>query len=75
MGRAIDDGSDTLGLAWKVESARELVANAVAEGRHVVWVEDSNGELPDLPGVTYVDTSEHGRLRWSDVPLDVCGDG
>lgn len=70
---AIDDGLETLGLEWKIESSRELVSAAVAVGRDVVWIEDFNGELPGLSGVTYVDTGERGVLRWADVPLDVYG--
>ncbi len=68
---AIDDGNDTLGTAWKAPTARPLVEAAVAEGRPVVWIEDFCGQLPDLAGVTYVDTGERGVLRWSDVPLEV----
>ena len=61
-------------MEWKIESCRDLVEDAVGAGRPVVWIEDFNGELPDLHGVTYVDTGERGVLRWSDIPLDVYGE-
>jgi hypothetical protein len=51
-----------------------LIEEALGAGRHVVWIEDFNGMLPEIEGVTYVDTGEHGVLRWSDVPLEVYGD-
>ena len=69
----IDDGMRSQDAAWKAEAARPLVEEALAAGRPVVWIEDFNGELPDLADVTYVDTGERGVLRWSDVPLDVFG--
>jgi hypothetical protein len=59
--------------AWKAKAARPLVEEALAAGRPVVWIEDFNGELPDLADVTYVDTGERGVLRWADVPLEVFG--
>jgi hypothetical protein len=46
----------------------EIVDDAVSAGRSVVWIQDFKGRLPELAGVTFVDTSEHGVLRWSDVP-------
>jgi hypothetical protein len=58
-------------VKWKAEAARPLVEAAVAAGRAVVWIEDFEGDVPGLEGVTYVDTGERGVLRWSDVPLDV----
>jgi hypothetical protein len=67
----VDDGADAPGVKWKAEAARPLVEAAVAAGRAVVWIEDFEGDVPDLEGVTYVDTGERGVLRWSDVPLDV----
>ena len=70
---ALDPEGHAVGLEWKVQHARPLVAGATAQDRHVVWVEDFNGDLPDLAGVTYVDTGERGVLRWSDVPVDVFG--
>ena len=56
---------------WKPEAARPVVAEAIAAGRHVIWIEDFNGALPDLDGVTYVDTGARGVLSWSDLPLDI----
>ena len=69
----IDDGMRSQDAAWKAEAARPLVEEALAGGRPVVWIEDFCGRLPDLGGVTYVDTGERGVLRWSDVPVDVFG--
>ena len=69
----IDDGMRSQDAAWKAAAARPLVEDARAAGRAVVWIEDFCGRLPDLAGVTYVDTGERGVLRWSDVPLDVFG--
>ena len=49
-------------------SPRPLIERARAEDRAVVWIQDFNGQYPDVDGVTFVDTGEHGVLRWSDIP-------
>lgn len=68
---AVDDGTEALGIEWKIEAAREMIEAALRAARPVVWIEDFNGALPDIDGVTYVDTGERGVLRWSDIPLEV----
>ena len=65
------DGSDRSGRDWKPEKVGRLVESALAQGRAVVWIEDFNGDLPDLTGVIFVDTGERGVLTWADLPLDV----
>lgn len=66
----VDDGADSFGGAWKIEAARPLIMEAIAAGREVVWIEDFKGRIPDIRGVTYVDTGERGFLSWSDIPVD-----
>lgn len=68
---ALDPDGTSLGIEWKVAAAERLVTEAVAEDREVIWIEDFDGDIPHLSGVTYVDTSERGVLRWSDLPVDV----
>ena len=69
---AIDpDGSDRSSRDWKLEKVRRLVEAALAQRRAVVWIEDFNGDLPDLEGVIFVDTGERGVLTWADLPLGV----
>lgn len=63
----IDDGTDVRTVWWKEEAARGLVAEAVASGRTVFWIEDFAGDVPGLEGVVYVDVTASGRLRWSDL--------
>ena len=46
----------------------EMIDDAVDAGRPVVWIQDFKGQLPELDGVTFVDTGEQGVLRWSDIP-------
>jgi len=58
-----------IGLAWKVEHARQLIEKAVANGRRVVWIEDFDGDFPDLPGVEFVDTAATGLVSEGDLPL------
>ena len=65
------DGSENEGRDWKARHVRPLVEAAQEAGRSVVWIEDFNGDLPDLEGVVFVDTGERGVLRWADLPLDV----
>jgi hypothetical protein len=67
----VDDGNGGRGDEWKAEAARPLVESVLAAGRPVVWIQDFNGRLPDLAGVTYVDTGARGVLRWSDVPEEL----
>ena len=56
----IDDGTDDRYPDWKPRAAYDLVAEAVARGREVYWIEDFYGEYPvDVmpPGIVYVDTA------------------
>ena len=70
---AIDpDGDSRLGHEWKIEHVRPLAEAAIGQGRSVVWIEDFDGDLPDIDGIVYIDTGERGVLQRSDVPLDVC---
>jgi hypothetical protein len=55
----------------KAAAVRPLVESALAAGRPVVWIQDFHGRLPDIAGITYVDTAERGALRWSDVPEEL----
>jgi hypothetical protein len=63
----IDDGTDLRTVWWKEGAARRLVADAVASGRTVVWIEDFAGDIPELDGVVYVDTTAPGHLRRRDL--------
>jgi hypothetical protein len=63
----IDDGSEKRTTEWKTDAARGLVAEAIAAGRLVAWIEDFGAHRPDLAGVIYVDTTDYGHLRWSDL--------
>ena len=63
----IDDGGEKRTTEWKTDAARGLVAEALAAGRLVVWIEDFGAHRPDLEGVIYVDTTDYGHLRWSDL--------
>ena len=65
------NGGENEGHDWKAKHVRPLVEAAQEAGRAVVWIEDFNGDLPDLEGVVFVDTGERGVLRWADLPLDV----
>lgn len=65
----VDDGTRSAGTAWKAGAAAPTLAAAQAQGRPVVWIEDFNGEFPDVDDVVFIDTGEQGVLRW--VDLDV----
>lgn len=66
---AIDDGNGAFGWKWKIEAARPLVEQAVEEDRCVVWIGDFCGDVPEIPGVTYIDTGDRLVLTWSDLGL------
>jgi len=68
---ALDPHGSALDFAWKPEAARTPIADALAAGRDVIWIEDFNGDIPDIDCVIYVDTGEREVLRWSDLPVDV----
>lgn len=70
----IDDGTDAVGLAWKIESAQTLIDSALASGRTVYWIEDFGGTYPDLPEVQYIDTDETGYLVPGDIPKELTSD-
>ncbi len=65
------EGYDLSGLDWKIRNVRPLVERAQRRGRKVIWIEDFDGDLPDLDGIVYIDTGERERLQPSDIPLDV----
>lgn len=50
---------------------RPLIEEALAQHRPIVWIQDFNGRMPDIDGVTFVDTAAHGVLRWSDIPEEL----
>ena len=66
----IDDGEGAFGWKWKVDAARPLVEAAVAEDRCVAWIGDFCGDVPELPGVTYIDTGERRALDWAHLGLE-----
>ena len=57
------DGTDRIGHDWKTDHVRPLAEAALSEGRTVVWIEDFNGDLPEIEGVVYIDTGERGRVE------------
>ena len=67
----VDDGGRALSQKYKSEAARPLIEAALAAGRPVVWIDDFKGNLPEIENVTFVDTSEFGVLRWSDIPEEL----
>jgi len=68
----IDDGNGARGKGWKLDAARPLITRAVDQGRPVVWIEDFNGNVPDIAGVTFIDTGQRGVLQKSDLPAGCC---
>ena len=64
----VDDGNGGRGNGWKIDAARPIIERALADERPVVWIGDFHGRLPDIEGVTYIDTGDRGALRWSDIP-------
>ncbi len=65
------EGTDRFSSDWKVDCVRPLAKAALAAGRAVVWIEDFEGEIPDIEGIVLVDTTERGVLTWADLPLEV----
>jgi len=56
----IDDASGQRDVSWKASTAYRLAAEALENGRRVIWIEDFAGDLPigDMPeGVEFVDTA------------------
>ena len=66
----IDDGTRSAGVAWKAGAAASTIEAAQAEGRPVVWIEDFNGDFPDVGGVVFIDTGPWGVLRWGDLDFE-----
>ena len=66
----IDDGTRSAGTAWKAGAAASTIEADQAEGRPVVWIEDFNGDFPDVDGVVFIDTGPWGVLRWIDLEVD-----
>lgn len=62
-------GSRPSGRAWKEAAARPLIERAIADGRSVYWIEDFDGNLPDIEGVTWIDTTDRGHLDATDLPV------
>ena len=42
----------------------------MAEDRCVAWIGDFCGDVPELPGVTYIDTGERRALDWAHLGLE-----
>ncbi|MFM7127186.1 MAG: hypothetical protein ACKOA6_04060 [Actinomycetota bacterium] len=56
----IDDGTNRRVVDWKAGAAYDLVAEALAAGRRVLWIEDFYGTPPidEMPvGTEYLDTA------------------
>jgi hypothetical protein len=66
----IDDGTQSTGVAWKAAAAKSLIEAARTDGRAVVWIEDFNGALPDIDGVTFIDTGPQGVLQSADLDIE-----
>lgn len=71
----IDDGTDERCTSWKAAAAYQLVDEALAAGRPVLWIEDFYGTLPsaEMPaGTQFLDTTDRvpgailyrGHLPW-----------
>lgn len=57
----IDDGTSSRFVDWKAAAAHDVAADALANGRRVLWIEDFWGQLPidEMPsGVEFVDTTD-----------------
>jgi hypothetical protein len=66
----LDPGGGAIGFEREAQHARPRVSPARAERRPIAWIEDFEGRLPDLDGVTYVDTGGRGccagrTCRWT----------
>jgi hypothetical protein len=66
----VDDGTRSAGVEWKAAAAVPTIEAAQTEGRPVVWIEDFNGDFPEVDGVVFIDTGPWGVLRWTDLEVD-----
>jgi len=64
----IDDGTNAVGLEWKVVTAAPVIEEALNAGRAIYWIEDFAGSYPEIDDITYIDTADTGILRSEDIP-------
>lgn len=68
----IDDHTHRRDAEWKIRQVEKHLARWRSQGRQVFWIEDFAAAYPrafDLDGVTQIDTTIWGRLRWADLPV------
>jgi len=63
----VDPYGRDAGIAWKAAAVAPIAQRAISEGRKVVWIEDFNGNLPELADAHFIDTGPVGYLRREDL--------
>lgn len=67
----IDDHTYRRDAEWKIRQVEKHLGRWRTEGRQVFWIEDFSAAYSrpfQLDGVTQIDTTPWGRLRWDDLP-------
>ncbi|MEY3093122.1 MAG: hypothetical protein RIS33_870 [Actinomycetota bacterium] len=62
----IDDGTNDRHVDWKARAAHDVAAQALRDGRRVLWIEDFYDDIPsdEMPeGVEFLDTAGYPEVN------------